>query len=69
MKYGTLYIESDMVLAAQAGDWEEVESLVQKLTPVEARKLRRALLEISGYLEFRGREKMTTSNDNSNNRR
>lgn len=62
-KYGTGYIESEMVLAALAGDWEEVERLVKELFPGEARKLRRALTEINLNLEFQGRS------DDSNNRR
>ena len=54
-KYGTGYLESEMVLAARAGDWEEVDRLVNEMLPQEARNLRRALSEVSIYLEFRGR--------------
>lgn len=61
-KYGTAFIESEIVLAAQAGDWSEVDRLVGEMSSVEARTFRRALMEVNAYLEFQGR------NDNSNNR-
>lgn len=53
--YGTEYLESEIALAASAGDWGFVTRKINKLNPTEARKYRRALQEVVMLLEIKGR--------------
>lgn len=53
--YGTGYLESEIALAASAGDWGFVTRKINELNPTEARKYRRALQEVVMLLEIKGR--------------
>ncbi len=48
-QYGTNYLESEAILAAQEGDEEEVRKILKKMLPNELRKLGKASNQL-GYL-------------------
>lgn len=53
-KYGTLYVETEALLAAQEGDLAEVQRLVQEMLPGERRELHIACERLMSTIEWCG---------------
>ena len=56
-KYGTTYVESEAILAAQAEDHDEVERIVAEMLPGERRALSAACYRVLDYLQEAERER------------